>query len=82
MHNVGKVDRIIRITLALIFVGLYFLKIQEGVWNDYLIFGSAILFFTSMRKCCPIYALLGFGTCGIPSGGKEPVVKVKNVKLK
>lgn len=82
VHNVGKIDRIIRLSLALVFVVLYYLKIAEGAWNDYLIFGGVILLFTSMRRCCPIYSMLGFGTCGIKSDGKEPIIKTKKVKLK
>lgn len=82
VHNVGKIDRIIRLSVALILVVLYYLKIAEGAWNDYLIFGAVILLFTSMRRCCPIYSMLGFGTCGIKSDGKEPIIKAKNVKLK
>jgi hypothetical protein len=82
MHNVGKIDRIIRLSLALIFVALYYLKIANGSWDSYFIFGAALLFITSMRQCCPLYALLGFGTCGIQSEGKEPIIKTKKVKLK
>ena len=81
-HNVGKIDRIIRLSLALIFVALYYLKIADGEWSNYLLFGAVMLFITSMRKCCPIYALLGFGTCGIESDGKEPIIRTKKVKLK
>lgn len=82
MHNVGKIDRIIRLSLALVFVALYYLKIANGSWDSYFIFGAALLFMTSMRQCCPLYSLLGFGTCGIQSEGKEPIVKTKKVKLK
>ena len=81
-HNVGNIDRIIRLSLALILVVLYYLNVADGEWNTYFLFGTVILFMTSMRKCCPIYALLGFGTCGIPSDGKEAIIKTKNVKLK
>ena len=82
MHNVGKIDRIIRFSLVLVFAGLYYINIADGSWNNYLIFGSVILFFTSLRRCCPLYALLGFGTCGVASDGKEPIIKTKKVKLK
>lgn len=82
MHNVGKIDRIIRLSIALILAALYFLKIADGAWSNYFLIGTFVLFFTSMRRCCPIYALLGFGTCGIKSDGKEPIIKTKKVKLK
>lgn len=82
LHNVGKIDRIIRLSLALVFVVLYYLKIANGSWDSYFIFGAALLFITSMRRCCPLYALLGFGTCGIESDGSEPIIKPKKAKLK
>jgi len=82
LHNVGKIDRIVRLSLALVLVALYYLKIADGSWDNYFIFGAVLLFITSMRRCCPLYTLLGFGTCGIESDGKEPIVKTKKVKLK
>ncbi len=82
LHNVGKIDRIIRLSLALVFVALYYLKIANGAWDTYFIFGAALLFMTSMRRCCPLYALLGFGTCGIENDGNEPKIKTRKVKLK
>jgi hypothetical protein len=82
LHNVGKIDRIIRLSLALVFVTLYYLKVNNGSWDTYFIFGAALLFMTSMRRCCPLYALLGFGTCSIQSDGSEPKIKAKKVKLK
>ena len=81
VHNVGKIDRVIRLSLALILVVFYYLNIANGEWNTYFLFGTVMLFITSMRKCCPLYALLGFGTCGIESDGKAPIIKTKKVKL-
>ena len=61
VHNVGKIDRIIRMSLALVLVALYYMYIADGNYNTYFLFGTVMLFITSMRKCCPIYATLGFG---------------------
>ena len=82
MHNVGKIDRIIRLSVALVFVILYYVKVGNGAWDSYFIFGAALLFITSMRKCCLLYALLGFGTCGVQNHESEPKIKTKKVKLK
>lgn len=82
LHNVGKIDRIIRLSIALILVVLYYTKIANGAWDTYFMVGAAMLLITSMRKCCPIYALLGFGTCGIETYTKEPVIRPKKAKLK
>jgi hypothetical protein len=81
-HNVGKVDQIIRLSLALIFVVLYYLNIAGGMYNTYFLVALVLLFFTSVRKCCPVYALLGFGTCKVESNGEKPVIKTKKVTLK
>lgn len=82
LHNVGKIDRIVRLSVALVLVVLYYLKVGHGQFDNYFIFGAALLFITSMRQCCPIYALLGFGTCGIPTDAKDQVVKPKKIDLK
>lgn len=82
LHNVGKIDRIIRLSLALIFVALYYLKIIGGAYDTYFIFGAAMLAITSMRRCCPLYALLGFGTCGVDIDAKDQKIQTKKIKLK
>ena len=82
LHNVGKIDRIIRLSIALVLVVLYYAKIANGAWDSYFMIGAALLLITSMRRCCPIYALLGFGTCGVETDSKEPVIPTKKVKLK
>jgi len=42
---------------------------------------SMLLVFTSLRKCCPLYALLGFGTCTTSAGGKKNPPRIKTKKL-
>lgn len=81
-HNVGKIDRIIRLSVALIFVALYYLKIANGAYNTWFIVGAVVLAVTSARQCCPVYALLGFGTCGVDNSTKKPVVETKKIKLR
>jgi hypothetical protein len=65
-----------------VLVVLYYLKIDDGRFDTYFLVGAVILFFTSMRRCCPIYALLGFGTCGIETGEKKPLIETKKINLK
>ncbi len=81
IHNVGKIDRIIRLSLALFFVGLYYFEFADGDWSNYFLIGAFVLFITSSHRCCPIYAILGFGTCGIESNAKESIIKTKKIKL-
>ena len=82
IHNVGKLDRIIRLSIGLVLVLLYWLKISGGAYNSYFIAGAVLMFITSMRRCCPIYAILGFGTCGVETDSDKQVVSPKKVKLK
>ena len=81
-HNVGKIDRIIRLSVALVLVVLYYLKIENGAYDTWFIVGAVMLAVTSMRQCCPIYALLGFGTCGVDASDKKPIIETKKIKLR
>jgi hypothetical protein len=82
LHNVGKIDRIIRIILALILATLFFTKIIDGTWGTIAIISAGILFMTGLRSCCPIYAVLGFGTCGIDTRESDRKVETGKLDLK
>ena len=81
-HNVGRVDRFIRLSLALILVILYYLHFAQGALDNYFIAGAIFMAVTSLRQCCPIYALLGFGTCGVNAPDKKPIIEIKKIKLR
>jgi hypothetical protein len=81
LHNVGKIDRIVRAVLAIILATLYFTKTVEGDWATGAIITATILLMTSLRQCCPLYALLGFGTCGIDTGKSDKTIKTEKLKL-
>lgn len=80
-HNVGKIDRIIRIILAVLLAVLYFTKVVEGTLAEVSIILAIVLFMTSLRQCCPIYTILGFGTCGVKTGKTETTIKTGKLKL-
>lgn len=81
LHNVGKIDRIVRIILALILAILYFTKTVEGSWAEGTAILAIVLAMTSLRQCCPLYALLGFGTCGIKTEKSDTIIKTEKLKL-
>lgn len=81
LHNVGKTDRIVRIILALILAILYFTKTVEGSWAEGTAILAVVLAMTSLRQCCPLYALLGFGTCGIKTEKSDIIIKTEKLKL-
>ena len=79
MHNVGKIDKIIRIAIATILVILFFTKVLE---SSFVLFLAFMLVFTSLNRCCPIYALLGLGTCGVPVDKTKKTIETEKLTLK
>lgn len=53
--NVGKLDRIIRIALAIVFIGLTFFEIVPSPYSYIGIGVSIILIMTAYKSFCPIY---------------------------
>ena len=80
-HNVGKIDRIIRFVLGILLAILYFTKVVDDDWATATIIVAFVLLMTSFRQCCPIYALLGFGTCGVKTEKTETTIKTDKLKL-
>ena len=61
--NVGKIDVIIRIVLAIVFIALYFTEIVTGTFGIILLVLAGISVATSLIKTCPLYSILGLSTC-------------------
>jgi len=81
MHNVGKIDRIVRISLASILAILYVTHLLDGKAGTAAIIVAGILAVTSTRRCCPLYAIFGLGTCGTGIDDSEPRIKTKKIDL-
>ena len=60
--NVGIIDRVVRITVALVIVGLYFANVISGTLAIILLIVAAIFLLTSIVGTCPIYLALGMST--------------------
>ena len=54
-QNIGKIDRIIRLILAITFTGLFLGKLVTGTVGIILVLLSAVFLVTGMVKFCPIY---------------------------
>ncbi|MFN4235336.1 MAG: DUF2892 domain-containing protein [Bacteroidia bacterium] len=63
--NVGNMDRIIRIVLAIILAGLYFGGIVEGTIGLVLVVLAAVFTLTAAIGFCPLYTLFGLNTCPV-----------------
>ena len=59
--NVGSVDRILRITVGLIVLSLFFIY-PEASWR-YLALIGIVPLLTGLFSTCPLYSILGISTC-------------------
>ncbi|MBX5438795.1 MAG: DUF2892 domain-containing protein [Thermoflavifilum sp.] len=65
-RNVGLLDRLIRLLLAVVLGMLYVSHAVTGVWGLVLFIVGILLLFTAFVGFCPIYRLLGMRTCRLP----------------
>ena len=79
LHNVGKIDRLIRMIAAVTIIVLYFTHVLESTFFLAMAF---LLVVTSLRRCCPLYALLGLGTCGVKTDETDKKIETEELKLK
>lgn len=61
--NMGPADRIIRVTLAMVFFALYFTDTITGTWGLVLLVLGIAFVGISLFSFCPFYPLLGINTC-------------------
>ncbi len=61
--NMGNLDRIIRIIVAIIFSALYFTGTVIGTLGTVLVVLGAVFMATSLISFCPLYTLFGINTC-------------------
>lgn len=62
--NVGGIDRIARIAIGLVLIGLT-LNGTIGIWG----WLGVVLLVTGVIGWCPPYALFGFSTCAMKKDG-------------
>ena len=60
--NMGKVDRVIRVLVAVIIVVLYFTHVISGTLAVILLILAGIFIVTSLLGICPLYIPLGIST--------------------
>ena len=61
--NIGTIDRIVRLLIAITFSVLYFTGIIVGNLGFGLLAVSAIMVMTSMMSSCPFYSIFGISSC-------------------
>jgi hypothetical protein len=60
--NMGTIDKVIRILVAVVVVTLYFTNVISGTLGIILLALSAIFVVTSILSICPLYMPLGLST--------------------
>lgn len=65
--NVGKIDKIIRIALAVLLLTLNLTGIITGTLSIVAWVVTASMVFTTLTSFCPVYTLLGINTCPMKS---------------
>jgi hypothetical protein len=60
--NMGMIDKVIRILIAVVVVVLYFTNVISGTLGIILLIVSGILVLTTLINFCPIWAMLGIST--------------------
>jgi len=63
--NMGSVDRIGRVLLAVVFAVLYFTGTITGTIGIVLLVLGAVFLLTSAIGFCPLYAPFGISTCSV-----------------
>ena len=61
--NMGSVDRIVRIVLAIIFGVLFFTNVVTGTLGIILLVLGVVFLLTSVVSFCPLYLPFGISTC-------------------
>ncbi|MFN3412276.1 MAG: DUF2892 domain-containing protein [Exilispira sp.] len=62
VKNMGILDRIIRVVLAIIFIILYLIKVVYGAFGIILLIFAGIFIITSIIGFCPLYLPLKINT--------------------
>lgn len=57
--NVGSIDKMVRIALAVVFAILYFTGTVTGTLGIVLLVLGAVFLFTALMGSCPLYSIFG-----------------------
>ena len=63
--NMGTLDKIIRVVVALVAAALVYYEVVGGVTSYILLVVTAIFLLTSLIGFCPLYGIFGLNTCSV-----------------
>lgn len=61
--NMGNIDKIIRILVAIVIAVLFFTNVISGTLGIILLVLAGVFVLTSLISFCPLYTLVGVDTC-------------------
>ncbi len=61
--NMGNIDRIIRILVAIVIAVLFFTNVISGTLGIVLLVLAGVFVLTGLISFCPLYTLVGINTC-------------------
>ena len=61
--NVGSIDKLVRLLIAIALIVLFYLEIITGTLGIIALVLALVLSITSLVSFCPIYALFGLSSC-------------------
>jgi hypothetical protein len=61
--NMGTIDRVIRVLVAVIVAVLFFTKVITGTLAIVLLVLAGVFVLTSLVSFCPLYTIFGLSTC-------------------
>lgn len=62
--NMGTIDRVIRILVAVVIIALYFMGEVSGTAAIVLMVFAVVFIATSLMSSCPLYIPFGWNTAG------------------
>jgi hypothetical protein len=60
--NMGNIDRIARVIIAIIFAVLYFTRVVTGIPGIIMLILGAVFVLTAVIRSCPLYLPFGIST--------------------
>ena len=60
--NMGAIDKVIRILVAVVIAGLYYTQVIIGILGIMLLILAAVFVITSLISFCPLYLPFGINT--------------------
>ncbi|MGB5479932.1 MAG: DUF2892 domain-containing protein [Eudoraea sp.] len=64
-RNMGRIDKIIRFTVAVIIALLVYYEVVEGALSYILLTVAAVFVLTSLTGFCPLYGVFGLNSCKV-----------------